>query len=115
MLNHQDEIASIEATFVALEQTLGMDLRGELLHAYFATQEECLIALDAALHNGEAQLAIEAAHKLKGAAAQLGALQLSASCNLLEQEARAGRLAGFAPHWQRMHALATQLGIALKP
>ncbi|WP_035056874.1 Hpt domain-containing protein [Andreprevotia chitinilytica] len=111
---YQHELASVEATFVQLQETLGMDLRKELLDAYFATQDECLLKLDLALPDQSAQAVIEAAHKLKGAAAQLGAFAMADHCKCMEQGARSGRLDQAAEHLQPIRALASQLASDLK-
>ena len=46
----------------------------------------------AALAAGDVEAAGRAAHALKGNAASLGAVPLSAACNAVEREARAGRV-----------------------
>ncbi|SMC28904.1 Hpt domain-containing protein [Andreprevotia lacus DSM 23236] len=114
MFDPREELASIEATFVQLQQLLGMDMRGELLEAYFVTQDECLKRLAQALYAANSNEAVEAAHKLKGAAAQLGAAHMSVLCSQVEQHARAGRLDEVRRQWPPMSELAGQLGQALK-
>jgi len=115
MLSYRDELATIEATFVELEQNIGLDLRHELLSVYFVTQDECLREIGHAIHQGQAAPIVVAAHKLKGAAAQLGAKQMSATCARLEQVARSGSLEGVEQDWQHLADLGVQLGDALRP
>ncbi|MBM3115455.1 Hpt domain-containing protein [Jeongeupia naejangsanensis] len=92
----QHELAAIDATFATLALDLGQDLRAELLDAYWPTHEACLSEIGLALQQGQHYLAERAAHQLKGACAQIGAVGMAALCRTIELAARESRLAGEA-------------------
>ncbi len=73
------------------------DVIAELVELFLAGSPKTIGALGAAVAAGNAPGVREAAHRLKGSAASLGAGPLAALCATLEQEARAGSVAN-APH-----------------
>ncbi len=77
-----------------LLDTIGGDteLLGELAQDFLDVADEQLAALEEAVNSGEAGMAREAAHSLKGSSATLGANRLSVMCADLERQARAGSL-----------------------
>ena len=87
------DVADVGQAFAELHKNLGMDVRDELLALYFPTQGDCLLQLVAALDGEDASAACHWAHKLKGAAAQLGAKRLPALCLEIERACGVGDLA----------------------
>ena len=75
----------------------GPDLLGELIDIFLDDAPPRLDALRAAVQAGDATGTREAAHALKGACAQLGALFLSQLCKQLEFMGREGQLSGAEP------------------
>lgn len=71
----------------------------ELLNNFFANSEPLLTEIRAAYEKRELRPLARTAHKLKSAAAAIGALQLAAACAVLEQAANnGGWLAAAAAH-----------------
>ncbi|UXY13933.1 Hpt domain-containing protein [Chitiniphilus purpureus] len=86
------ELASVERALTEVRMQIGMDLRAELLGAFLPLLQETMQRLPVALAAGEAEQAVRYAHKLKGAALQLGAGQLADGCRQIEAAARGGLL-----------------------
>lgn len=84
----EEELKNIQLAFELLQKNIGIDMRDELLALYFPTQDECLQALQVSISAGESQTACAMAHKLKGAAAQLGAKKMAELCLAVERAAR---------------------------
>ncbi|WP_432720049.1 Hpt domain-containing protein [Jeongeupia wiesaeckerbachi] len=108
----QNELAAIDATFAMLARDLGQDLRVELLDAYWPTHEACLTEIGLALQQRQHYVAERAAHQLKGACAQIGAVGMAALCRKIEVAARESRLADDAH--ADLIALATGVESALR-
>lgn len=113
--NHavQANLVSIQEAFDELRQNLGLDMRDELLGLYFPTQNECLEQLESALEIKDFTQAHIAAHKLKGAAAQLGAKGLAAQCLALERTCRENDAVSAQAHFSVLREQAEGLRQAL--
>ena len=89
-LNHhsnvvlQQELQDIERMFAELTQIVGMDMQDELLALFFPTLDECLNGLNQAIATDDTAQIIGFAHKLKGAAGQLGATKLATHSKNIE-------------------------------
>ena len=62
-------------------------LHRELLNSFFASSEILVAEIRAAYEKRELKPVVRTAHKLKSAAAAVGALELAAACDALEQAA----------------------------
>lgn len=82
------ELENIRISFVDMEKNIGLDLRDELLDLYFITQSECCAGMQTAVEHADYEMISMQAHKLKGAAAQLGAKELAKLCLAVERAAR---------------------------
>ncbi|WP_297573806.1 PAS domain S-box protein [uncultured Deefgea sp.] len=87
-LELQQELLDIDRMFDELKQAVGMDMKEELLALFFPTLDECVTGLTPAITAGDAAQVIGFAHKLKGAAAQLGAAKMAVYCKAIEQAAK---------------------------
>ena len=86
----QQELKDIDQMFAELAQAVGMDMRDELLALFFPTLDECIEGLQQVLPLGDASHIVSYAHKLKGAAGQLGATRLSGYSKSIEMAAKNG-------------------------
>ncbi|TQS40205.1 response regulator [Cryptosporangium phraense] len=68
------------------------ELLAELVDSFVQNAPETLAALGDAVHTGDASVAAEKAHKLKGSAANIGAMALADVCASFEEMARLGEL-----------------------
>ena len=64
----------------------------DLVDAYIADSEGCIIAIDAAVAAGDAAALVRPAHTLKSSSATVGAMPLSTTARTLETAARTGAL-----------------------
>jgi len=87
-----EEMARIQTAFAQLRETLGMDMRDELLTLFYPTLDECLCGMEEALVGGQADALYKHAHKLKGCAGQLGATHLAEQARAIEQLGREAQL-----------------------
>jgi DNA-binding NarL/FixJ family response regulator/HPt (histidine-containing phosphotransfer) domain-containing protein len=83
-----------EAVFAQLKDLAGDDptFVDALVDAFLAEADPLVRGIEQAAIRGDAPNAAEGAHRLKSAAAQVGAMALSRTCGELEREARAGHL-----------------------
>ncbi|WP_198314556.1 PAS domain S-box protein [Chitinibacter sp. GC72] len=84
----KQELADIEKMLKELNQAVGMDMRDELLDLFLPTLNECLAGLEINIPARDAIQIVSFAHKLKGAAGQLGAARISQMCRAIELDAR---------------------------
>ncbi|MGL4603577.1 MAG: PAS domain-containing protein, partial [Iodobacter sp.] len=103
------EMSSIYQTFEDLKKMLGMDMTDELIQLFLPTLDECLSNLGPLIEAGEGEPVVVCAHKLKGAAAQMGALALADLCKKVELAGRDNQLA----HARPLHAEILALGGAV--
>ncbi|NJP07013.1 MAG: Hpt domain-containing protein [Chloroflexaceae bacterium] len=76
---------SIDMNVIAiLQDEVGEDLVYELIGLYFEESPTLLTTLQQAFDQDDRQSIVRAAHKLKSMSAQLGALELSHTCQELE-------------------------------
>jgi two-component system sensor histidine kinase TorS len=80
----QQELHDIERMFAELTQAVGMDMQDELLALFFPTQDECLNGLAQAISENNVEQIVGFAHKLKGAAGQLGGTRMATHCKRIE-------------------------------
>jgi len=94
-----------EAVFAQLRELAGGDptFVDALVAAFLAEADPLVRAISQAAVRGDAPNVAESAHRLKSAAAQVGAMTLSRACGELEREARAG-------HLEEVRALARTVG-----
>ncbi|MGL6041861.1 MAG: Hpt domain-containing protein, partial [Deefgea sp.] len=79
--------------FTELTQAVGMDMKDELLALFFPTLDECIEGLQQSIPAGDTTNIISFAHKLKGAAGQLGATRLAGYSKSIEMAAKGNDLA----------------------
>jgi PAS domain S-box-containing protein len=108
------EIAQIQTTFAELKETLGMDMREELLTLFYPTLDECLSGMESALLIGDADALYKHAHKLKGCSGQLGARHLAEQSKQIEQYGKEGRLDLIREPLPALRQFADQLAAQLK-
>ncbi|WP_288841498.1 PAS domain S-box protein [uncultured Deefgea sp.] len=87
-LELQQELLDIDRMFNELKQAVGMDMKEELLALFFPTLDECISGLSPAIVVGDSVQMVSLAHKLKGAAAQLGATKMATYCKAIEMAAK---------------------------
>jgi CheY-like chemotaxis protein len=94
-----------EAVFAQLRELGGDDptFVDTLIDAFLAEADPLVRTIGQAAGRGDAPNVAEGAHRLKSAAAQVGAMALSRTCGELEREARAG-------HLEEVRALARSVG-----
>jgi HPt (histidine-containing phosphotransfer) domain-containing protein len=80
----------------------GEDVLGELFSLYEKDARARVVAIATAVQAGELAAAGAVAHALKGASANVGAVQVRARCADVEAAAKAGDRAGAAAHAARM-------------
>ncbi|MCO7226111.1 Hpt domain-containing protein [Pleionea sp. CnH1-48] len=76
-----------------LKELLGDDF-GILVEAYDVDNRKVLIDVEKHLSNQDAQQVANSIHSIKGASANLGAVELTQLCQAMEQSARGGDLSG---------------------
>jgi HPt (histidine-containing phosphotransfer) domain-containing protein len=96
----------------SLDDGEGAVLR-EIIDQYLAQTVEGRGDLVRAIGQGDAQALERAAHKLRGASANVGAVVLAEICSELEAQGRAARLEGAAGLVERFDAEFTRVGDAL--
>jgi DNA-binding response OmpR family regulator/HPt (histidine-containing phosphotransfer) domain-containing protein len=81
-----------EAVFTQLRELAGGDptFVDALVSAFLAEADPLVRSISQAASRGDAPSIVDSAHRLKSAAAQVGAMTLSRACGELEREARAG-------------------------
>ena len=106
LLNEVDhELRDIETMFQSLEQAVGMDMREELLALFYPTLDGCLQGLQQAIPAQDAGQIISFAHKLKGAAGQLGATRIAQQSKDIEMQAKRSELSDIAPAFDVLQTL----------
>jgi HPt (histidine-containing phosphotransfer) domain-containing protein len=110
----EQEVRDIEAMFAELSQNVGMDLRDELLALFFPTLDECLVGLANSLASDDVPTTISFAHKLKGAAAQLGATQIASHSKAIEVAAKTGDFAATRLPFHLVNQLGQAVGAKLR-
>ncbi|MFC7419390.1 PAS domain-containing protein [Iodobacter arcticus] len=108
------EMASINHTFEDLKTMLGMDMTDELIQLFLPTLDECLANLGAVIESGDGDAVVNCAHKLKGAAAQLGAQSLADLCKKVEQTGREKELNEAWPFHAKIISLGRAVGQRLR-
>jgi HPt (histidine-containing phosphotransfer) domain-containing protein len=84
----EQELADIETMFNELTNAVGMDMRDELLALFYPTLDECLAGLESVVGSTDRDQIVSFAHKLKGAAGQLGATKIGLTSKNIEQAAK---------------------------
>jgi HPt (histidine-containing phosphotransfer) domain-containing protein len=79
-----------------LAEKLGLDVTEceEIVNLFVDTTVSDLESLGRAIQDGDALLAVQSAHSIKGASANLGLAEISSAARDLEMNARKGILAG---------------------
>lgn len=77
----------------ALREMVGDEFVGELIGTFLADAPQLLVALRAAVEQGDVEEARRAAHTLKSNGATFGALDFTEICRELEERAKANDLA----------------------
>ncbi|WP_165928599.1 PAS domain-containing protein [Iodobacter fluviatilis] len=108
------EMASINHTFEDLKTMLGMDMTDELIQLFLPTLDECLANLGPVIESGDGDAVVSCAHKLKGAAAQLGAQSLADLCKKVEQTGREKALDDAWPYHAKILTLGSAVGQRLR-
>ncbi|QKJ67861.1 PAS domain S-box protein [Deefgea piscis] len=108
-LELQQELLDIDRMFNELKQAVGMDMKDELLALFFPTLDECITGLSPAIAAGDSVQVVSLAHKLKGAAAQLGATKMATYCKAIEMAAKNNDFESAAAQF----ALVQPLGVGL--
>jgi HPt (histidine-containing phosphotransfer) domain-containing protein len=108
------ELARFDAMFEQLNETLGMDMRYELLNLFFPTLEECVNGMEGEIEAGNPDAVARHAHKLKGCAGQLGGEYLSGLAREIETWGRDGQLDPVRAAFPRLKSFAGALAAALK-
>ncbi|NHQ86442.1 PAS domain-containing protein [Iodobacter sp. HSC-16F04] len=108
------EMASINHTFEDLKTMLGMDMTDELIQLFLPTLDECLANLGTVIESGDGDAVVSCAHKLKGAAAQLGAQNLADLCKKVEQTGREKALDNAWPYHAKIMSLGSAVGQRLR-
>ncbi|MCU0596670.1 MAG: Hpt domain-containing protein [Desulfobacterota bacterium] len=80
----------------AIAEELGLDEPEceEILNLFIDTTVSDLDALGQAIQDGDALLAVQSAHSIKGASANLGLQEISSAARDIEMKARQGIMAG---------------------
>ncbi len=86
----------------------------EFIDLFLADSPACLRELKAAVEAGQAVEVRRLSHSLKGSAKNLGADRLAATCQVLELDAKSGRLASAQEQLQRIEAEFTAARLALE-
>ncbi len=110
----QLELKDITQMFVELAQAVGMDMKDELLALFFPTLDECIEGLQQAIPDGDITNVISFAHKLKGAAGQLGAARIAACSKAIEMAAKNNDLGAAKTEFVSLQALALKVGEQLR-
>jgi HPt (histidine-containing phosphotransfer) domain-containing protein len=79
-----------------MAQKLGLDVPEcqEILNLFIDTTVSDLESLSRAIQDGDALLAVQSAHSIKGASANLGLAEISSAARDIEMKARQGILEG---------------------
>ncbi|MFI5954591.1 response regulator [Cryptosporangium sp. NPDC051539] len=88
------------------------ELLAELVGSFVRNAPETLAALGDAVHAGNAVAVAEKAHKLKGSAANIGAMALADVCESFEEMARLGALRASTEHDPELARAAAELDLA---
>lgn len=110
----QLELKDITLMFAELAQAVGMDMKDELLALFFPTLDECVDGLQLALANDDVANIISFAHKLKGAAGQLGAARLAAYSKAVEMAAKNNDLSTAKNEFVALQGLAAKISEQLR-
>ncbi|WP_255573673.1 PAS domain-containing hybrid sensor histidine kinase/response regulator [Deefgea tanakiae] len=110
----QLELKDITQMFIELEQAVGMDMKDELLALFFPTLDECVEGLQQAIPGGDTTSVVSFAHKLKGAAGQLGAARLAGYSKAIEVAAKSGDLEVAAKEFVSLQALGAKISERLR-
>ncbi len=110
----ENEMASIYQTFEDLKKMLGMDMTDELIQLFLPTLDECMANLGPVIESGNGDAVVACAHKLKGAAAQMGAQSLADLCKKVEQTGRDKTLDMAWPFHAKILALGSAVGQRLQ-
>jgi HPt (histidine-containing phosphotransfer) domain-containing protein len=84
----EQELVDIQTMFNELTNAVGMDMRDELLALFYPTLDECLAGLESVAGTTDRDQIVSFAHKLKGAAGQLGATKIALTSKNIEQAAK---------------------------
>ena len=87
----------IAATLRDLASPDEPDFVGELVETFLADARQSLAIVHDALLRGDAAAALRAAHRVRGAALNLGARRLAEAAGALEREAKSGASATLGP------------------
>ncbi len=110
----QLELKDIDHMFTELTQAVGMDMKDELLALFFPTLDECSEGLHQAIPAGDTTSIISFAHKLKGAAGQLGATRLAGHSKAIEIAAKNNDMAVAQSEFVALQFLAQKVSEQLR-
>ncbi|MBM5570496.1 MULTISPECIES: PAS domain-containing hybrid sensor histidine kinase/response regulator [Deefgea] len=110
----QLELKDITQMFAELAQAVGMDMKDELLALFFPTLDECVEGLQQAIPAADVTNVISFAHKLKGAAGQLGATRLAAYSKSVEMAAKSNDLEAAKVEFAALQALGAKISEQLR-
>ena len=111
----EQELADIEKMFNELKQAVGMDMREELLALFYPTLDECLAGLELSIPAQDAIQTVSFAHKLKGAAGQLGAAKISQMSKEIELGAKKNEFESMPQTFTELKVLSGAVVKALAP
>jgi signal transduction histidine kinase/DNA-binding response OmpR family regulator len=97
-----------------LSQSGDQDLARRVIHAYLGCSDELMRRLGDAISSGNHDDVRSKAHALKSSSGNVGALELSEICRLLEAAAIEGSLEGIKEFWQRLREEHGRVIVALK-
>ncbi len=86
--------ATIFEELIDIGPTEGIELVRELVRIFFEEAPSRIGRLRRGVAEGNSQMVAQAAHAMRGGAAGLGAVGLSAVCASIERQARTGNLTG---------------------
>ena len=88
--------------FIELAESLGLEVEEymELIKLFNESGKSDLDKLQSAIDEGNKEKAAEAAHSIKGAAGNLGLMELHEAAEAIEKKARQGRLEGAVEYAQ---------------
>ncbi|WP_373975582.1 Hpt domain-containing protein [Chitinibacter sp. SCUT-21] len=102
----EQELVDIEAMFNELKNAVGMDMRDELLALFYPTLDECLAGLESVIPANDKEQIISLAHKLKGAAGQLGATQIAQMSKNIELSAKKDEFVSIPDYFSELKVIA---------
>ncbi len=108
-------IAGIDGHYVQVQFEDDVEFFTAVLATFAASLDSQVAAISSSLEAGDRPTAKAALHKLKGAASNVGALELAAAARRLEEALATGAGDEIPGLWSAFQGLAKDLGVALRP